>query len=71
MKQVEHAQTAITQEQDDMIHSEQVGFTSTKRGKIFQQMLNAICETQKDLASSNPDEDREGKQDDENHTELG
>jgi len=61
-KQVEDAETAIKQEQDDMRNAEKAGLTTTKPETTFQEMLNAIGVSLSDLASSDDGED--GEEDD-------
>jgi len=50
--QVEDAETAITQVQDDMRNGEKTGLTTTKPETTFEQMLNAIGDSPSDLTSS-------------------
>jgi len=64
-KQVEHAETAIKQEQDYMRNAEKAGLITTKPGTTFEDMLNAIRDSLSYLASSDNSEDGEDEDDDE------
>ena len=64
-KQVEDAETAIEQEQDDMRNAQQVGLTTTKLETWLEQMFNAIGDSLSDVASSDDGEDWEDEDDDE------
>ena len=70
-KQVDDADTAIKQEQKDMRNAEKAGLTTTKPERPFEEMLNAIRECLRDLASSNNGEDGEDEEDDQEDPELG
>jgi hypothetical protein len=65
-KRVENAEAAVQQEQDDMTHVEIVGLMSREPEKMFEQMLVAIGDSLRDLASSNDGENGE----DEDHEET-
>jgi len=67
-KQVEDAEAAVKQEQDDMTHAEITGLTPRKPEKTVQEMMAAIGDSLSDLASSDNGEDGE---DDDEDTELG
>jgi len=64
-KRVEDAERAIKQKQDDMRNAEKAGLTTTKPEITFEEMLNAIRDGLRDLASSDDGEDGEDKDDDE------
>jgi len=64
-KQVEDAEAAINQGQDDMRNDENAGLTTTKPETTFEEMLNAIGDGLSDLASSDDREDGEDEDDDE------
>ena len=68
-KQVEEAEAAVQQEQDDMTHAELAGLTTRKREMKFKEMLVAIGDNLIDLASSDNGEDGEEQHDEE--TEQG
>jgi len=68
-KQVEDAEAAVQQEQDDMTHAEIAGLTSREPEKTFEEMLVAIGDSLSDLSSSDDGEDEEEEDDEE--TEQG
>jgi len=68
-KRVEGAEAAVQQEQDDMTHAELAGLTSRKPEKTFEEMLTAIGDSLRDLASSNDGDD--GEDEDDEETEKG
>ena len=70
-KRVQDVQTAIMQEQEHMRNVEKAWSTTTKPETTFEKMLNAIGDSQSDLASSEDEEDGEDEDDDEEDTELG
>jgi len=67
-KRVEHAEAAVQQEQDDMMHTEIVGLTSREPEKTLEEMMAAIADSLSDLASFDDGED--GQNEDE-ETEQG
>jgi hypothetical protein len=67
-KQVEDAEAAVQQEQDDMVHTEIAGLTSREPEKTFEEMMAAIGDSLSDLASSDDGEDGE---DEDEETEQG
>jgi hypothetical protein len=64
-KQVEAAEAAVQQEQDDMTHADIVGLTCREPEKMFEEMLVAIVDSPSDLASSADGEDGEEEDDEE------
>jgi len=64
-KQVEDAEAAVQQEQDDMTHAEFAGLMSREPEQTFEEMLVAIGDSLSDLASSDDGEDGEDKDDEE------
>ena len=64
-KQVEEAETVISQKPDDMRNAEMEGLTTTKPETTFEGMLNAIGDCLSDLASSDNGEDGADEDDDE------
>ena len=70
-KWVEDAETAITQEQEDMRNAEKAGLTTTKPDTTLEEMLNAMGGSLCNLASSDNREDGEDKDDDEGNGEMG
>ena len=68
-KQVEDAEAAVQQEQDDMTQAEIAGLTSREPEKTFEEMLVAIGDSLSDLASSDDGED--GEEEDDEETEQG
>jgi len=58
-KRVEDAETAITQEQDDMRNAETAGLTTTNSKTTCEEMLNAIWDRPSDVASSDEGEEAE------------
>jgi len=64
-KQVEDAETAIQQQQDDMRNAEKAGLTTTKPETTFVEMSNAIGDSLSDLAYSDNGEDGQDEDDDE------
>jgi len=68
-KQVEDAEAAVQQEQDDMPHAEIAGLTSREPEKTFEDMLVAIRDILSNLASSDDGED--GAEEDDEDTEQG
>jgi hypothetical protein len=62
-KQVDDAEAAIQQDQDDMTHAEMVGLTSREPEKSFEEMLVAIRDSLSDIASSDNGEDWEDEDD--------
>jgi len=69
-KQVEDAETAIKQSQEDMSNVEKAGLTTREPEKTFEEMLNPIRDSLSDLASSDDEEDAEDEEDDD-ETEQG
>jgi len=61
-KQVEDAETAIKQKQEDMSNVEKAGLTTREPEKTFEEMLNAIGHSLSDLASSDNEEDAEDEE---------
>jgi len=70
-KPVQDAETAIIQEQEHMRNVEKARSTTTKPRTLFEEMLNAIWDSLRDLASSEAEEDEEDEDDDEDDSELG
>jgi len=70
-KRVEDAETAIMQEQEDMRNVEMAQSTAKQPETTFEELLNAIGYSLSNLASSEDEADGEGKDDDEENTELG
>jgi len=68
--QVQDAETAIRQEQEDIKNAEKAGSTNKKPEKTYQEMLNAIRDGLNNLASSDNEEEGEDEDDDEG-IELG
>jgi len=68
-KQVEDAEAAVRQEQEDIRKAENVGLTNGEPEKIFPEIKVAIGDGLSDLASSDDGEDREDEDDQE--TEQG
>jgi len=66
---VEDAEAAVQQEQDYMTHGEIAGLTTREPEKTFEDMLDAMCDTLSDLASSDNRED--GEDQDDEKTEQG
>jgi len=64
-KQVEDAETAIEQKQDDMRNAENAGLTASKPETTFKQMMNAIGDSLSDLACCDHWEDGDDEDDDE------
>jgi len=62
-QRVQDAETAMELEQDDMRNAENAGLTTTKPGTTFEEMLNAIGESLRNLPSCN-DRDKCGDEDD-------
>jgi len=67
-KRVEDAEAAVQQEQDDMTHADIAGLTPREPEKTFEEMMAAIGDSLRDLASSVDGEDGE---DEDEETELG
>ena len=67
-KQVEDAEAAVQEEQDDMTHAEIAGLTPREPEKTSEQIMAAIGESLSDLASS---DDGEGGEDEDEETVLG
>jgi len=70
-KRVQHVETAIKQEQEDMRNAEKAGLTTRKPKTTFEEILNAIGDSLSSLPSSHDEEDGEYEQDNEDKTELG
>jgi len=68
-KQVEDAEAAVQQEQDDMTQAEIAGLMSREPEKTFEEILVAIETSLSDLASSDDGED--GEEEDDEETEQG
>jgi len=69
-KRVEDAETAIKLGQDDMRNVENAGLTTTKPETTFEEMLNAISNSQSNLASYDHLEDGEHENDDDEDHQL-
>lgn len=69
--QVELAVTAIMQGQEDMRNAEKLGLETRKHKKAFREVFNAMGDSISDLESSDNEEGGEGKEDDDEDTELG
>jgi len=69
-KRVQHAETAIMQEQEPMRNVEQARSTTTKPDTTFEEILNAMGDSLSDFASSEDEEDGEDEDDDEEDSEL-
>jgi len=59
------------QEQEHMRNVKKARLTTTKPATTIEEVLNAICDSLSDLASSEDEEDGENEDDDEEDTELG
>jgi len=70
-KRVEHAETAINQEQEEMRNAEKVGLKTTKPEITLEEMLTAIGDSLSILASSHHGEDGEDEDDHIKDPELG
>jgi len=70
-KRVQHAETAITPEQEDMWNVEKARSRTTKHESTFCEMLNTIEDRLSDFESSEDDQYREDVDDDEEDTEPG
>jgi len=70
-KQVQAAETMIMQEQEDMRNVGKARSTTTKSEIAFEEMLNAIGDSLRNLASSNNDKDWEDEDNAEEDTEHG
>ena len=68
-KWVEDAEPAVQQEQKDMQNAENAGLTNWEPDKTFQELMVAIRDSRRDLASSNNGED--GEDEDDEETEQG
>jgi len=68
-KQVQDAEAAVQQEEDNMTHFELAGLTSREPEKTFEEMLVAIGDSLSDLASS--DDGVDGEEEDDDETEQG
>jgi len=68
-KQVEDAEAAVQQEQEDIKHAEIVGLTTREPKKTFEEIMVAIRVSLSDLASSDDGED--GEDEDDEETEQG
>jgi len=64
-KQVEDAETAIEQEQEDMRNAEKAGLTAKKPEITFEEILNAIGDSLSELECSKNVENGEDEDDDE------
>jgi hypothetical protein len=62
-KQVEDAETAVKQEPEDKRSAESVGLTAREHGQTFEEMLDAIGDSLRDLACSDDEEDGEDDED--------
>jgi len=69
--QVQDAETAIMQEQEEKRNAEKARSTTKKPEDTFKEMLNAIRDSVSDLESSDNEEDAEDEEDDEEDAELG
>jgi hypothetical protein len=65
--QVEHPETAIKHEQDDIRSAESGELTSREHGQTLEEMLDAIRDSLSDLVCSDNEEDGEG----EDYTDQG
>jgi len=70
-KQVDDADTAIMQEQEDQTNAENGGLTTRKPEKTFEVMLNTIGDSHRDLVCSDHEDDGEDEEENEEDTELG
>jgi len=70
-KRVQDAETAIMHELNDMTTAENVGATTGIPETTFEEMLNAIGHSLRDLASSDAEQDGEDEEYGEDDTELG
>jgi hypothetical protein len=70
-KRVEDTGTAKNHKQEDIGNAEMAGFTNWMRWILFVDMLNPDRDSLSNTASSNTEEEREGKVDEEADTELG
>jgi len=69
--QVEDAETAIKQDQENMRNAEMVGLTTTNPETTLEDMLNAIGDGLSEHACSDDGEDGEAEGDDVEDLELG
>jgi len=63
-KRVEDAETAIKQKQEDMSKVEKVGLTTREPEKTFEEMLKAIGDSLRNLASSDDEDDADDEEED-------
>ena len=70
-KQIEDTETAINQEQEDMRNPEKAGLTTRKPETTFEEMLNAIGDSLRELAISDNGEEGEDEDNDEEDPQLG
>jgi len=70
-EQVQDAETAIMQEQENMRNVEKARLTTTNRETTFEEMLNANGDSVRDPASSEDEDDGDDEDDDEEDTVLG
>ena len=70
-KQVEDAETASKQAQEEMSNAYNAGLTTTKPETTFEGMVNAIRDSLSDLAISDDGEDGEDEDDDGDNPALG
>jgi hypothetical protein len=62
-KQVEDAETAVKQEPEDIRSAESGGLTAREHGQTFDEMLDAIGDSLRELARSDDEEDGEDDED--------
>jgi len=70
-KQVQDAERAILQEQEDMWNADMAGSTTRKPEETVKEMLNTIGDSLSDLTCSDDEENREDKEDDEEDARHG
>lgn len=70
-KQVEHTETPIQHEWDDIRWAEIMGLTRRKPKRTFEEMLNTVGEYLSDLIISDDSEDLGDKDDNKDDSELG
>jgi len=69
-KRVEDAEAAVQQEQDEMVHAEITGLTSREPEKTFEEMMAALGDSLRDLASSDTMQDGEDEDEETEQTKL-
>ena len=70
-QQVEVAETAIMDEQEDRRNAEMVGLTTRKTNRIFEEMLNVIGDCVRDLGSTDNEGGGKDEEDEQDHMGQG